>query len=97
MKEKKTLKIYRNSDYDTINIIGNILMEWIQQHQEMSSTMTQVYNICPSRMASDSLVFYDKCNSLKLLLITFLDVIRFILLIFFYSTNNIIIEGFDMF
>jgi len=41
-RKKKTLKVHRNSSYDTIGTINKILMRRIQWYQERSPTMIRV-------------------------------------------------------
>ena len=58
----------------------------------MSSMITRTGHICHLKMTGDLLTFDNKCTLLKSSLVTFIGIIRFILSIFFYKTNGVVIK-----
>jgi len=91
-EKKKIQKTHQSSNYDIISTIKKILTTQIQRLQKRPPKVTRVGHICCQRQVSHPPPLGVKCGILKSSLMTFLGVVEFISLNFFYSTNNVIIE-----
>jgi len=92
-REKEISESHQNSDDNIIDIIRKILMIWIQENQEMSSTVTGVGLTSFSKISKPLMLFLDGlCNLLWSSLVIFFGVLNSFCQDLSNYTNSVVIE-----